>query len=88
MIFTNDDTQRKERRYPPYLSPYTWSHRSPFKEISMAKKQTIQGDVGTIRRRCIICGERWDAGHPNDPNTLFCPECLEKLKLMLKEENK
>ena len=53
----------------------------------MAKNEIIQGAVGSIRRRCIICGERWDAGHPNDPNTLFCPECLEKLKLMLKEKS-
>ena len=54
----------------------------------MAKNTRIQGAVGTIRRRCIICGERWDAGHPNDPNTLFCPECLEHLKaIMSKEEN-
>lgn len=38
----------------------------------MAKTEMlIQGSVGTIGRRCIVCGTRWDAKHPNDVNTLL-----------------
>lgn len=51
----------------------------------MAKTEMlIQGSVGTIGRRCIICDARWDAKHPNDVNTLFCPECLEVLQRLIK----
>lgn len=46
---------------------------------------TNQGNVGSIRRRCLVCGERWDAKHPNDPNTMFCPECEEILRAMINE---
>ena len=52
----------------------------------MAKVATpAQGNVGTIRRKCLICGERWDASHPNDPNTLFCPMCEQALRELIEE---
>lgn len=55
----------------------------------MAKTDLLaQGAVGTIRRRCLICGARWDAKHPNDLNTLFCPECLEPLIKVIEREKK
>lgn len=53
----------------------------------MAKTEMlIQGHVGTIGRRCIVCGQRWDAKHPNDPNTLFCPDCLYWLTKVIDKE--
>lgn len=55
----------------------------------MAKTEMlIQGHVGTIGRRCIVCGARWDAKHPNDLNTLFCPECLMLLKNVITNEHR
>lgn len=44
----------------------------------------IQGAVGTIGRRCVLCGKRWDAKHPNDPN-IFCERCTEKLRELTAE---
>ena len=46
----------------------------------------LQGHVGSIGRRCIICGNRWDAPHPNDVNTMFCPDCLKTLKTRIEKD--
>lgn len=51
--------------------------------MAKSKDLTARGTVGFIRRKCLVCGERWDAPHPNDPNTLFCPDCTKLLRIAI-----